>query len=131
MRDYFAEIFEADGFGDDDDEVVLRSGERMRVPLPFMDARRFDDGVVRDAAGVVAGHRPGFLFSPSVDRRAAEEAWQNRGAQLRDAWRGPGTPSVTETPVPACMTLDQARAAAEAAWERRGERLSNAWRGTR
>jgi hypothetical protein len=136
MRNYLNELYEADDFGvdDDDDEAVLRSGGRVRVPLVVMDdARRFDDGVVRDAAGVVAGHRPGFLLSASTnaDRRRAEEAWQRRGRELRDAWRGPDNRADNRGDRGREMTLDEAREAAVEAWHRRGEWLRNAWRGTR
>ena len=61
----------------DDDDPVLRPGETLRVPMPFMDSavsativRVFGDAadskVLHDGQGGPAGFRPGYAFGGSV-----------------------------------------------------------------
>jgi hypothetical protein len=120
------------------DDYVLKSGERLALPLSFMDhdtrEQRRALGLT-DAYGVVpAGHRPGYIFvADAALRDAAAIAYEERNEWLQNAWRHrhahADDQDEDERPsLPRSCTLADAQAAAERAYEDKIERLKNAWR---
>lgn len=105
---------------------VLGDGETVHFLMTMQD----DDGGIRDAYGLPAGHRRGFAISDiSHLRDAAARAYEERNERLRNAWRkdhqrqqdGPRVTTRT-------LDVEQARALADGAYEDKKQRLQNAWR---
>lgn len=132
---------------DDEEEQARRRvvppGSRVRVDLLSMDAVQReivaaglgvhigDDGAVtriHDGMGHRAGHKPGYAFADSGDRRAADRAYAERSAALQDAWRTPASDADDiRKPAAPRPTADAQRAAADA-YNARSRDLENAWR---
>jgi hypothetical protein len=136
---------------EDDDDRILKDGERMRVPMRMCDslqrqvARHFgtlsDAGPLRIAdttASPFGLHRPGFRIAiggnedawldRAIARDAVEEARAAYEEELTNAWRNPPTsgrcgPSDRAT---GATPISDDRAAAYTEYE---EFLRNAWRG--
>jgi hypothetical protein len=113
----------------DDDDVVIRDGQRIVVPMAMKDSmspiqravvedaeRRADDAAKRlGLADALDLHRPGQRFS--TDQAACdarERAYQDSKRELQDAWRTrDAAPSSGEVvgarPVDKCIVPDQRR----------------------
>ena len=116
---------------------AVDDGETVHFGMQFMDA------AVRDAlAGKFGSHTGprgyvrGFavLDALRVERTsedAAVEAYEERSARMRNAWRAKAPQQdagADERTLAHTQSLDALRAAAEKAWEERNKRMSNAWR---
>jgi hypothetical protein len=168
MSEHFAEIVGRDGRrrrarkGE-----ILADGERFSLPMQFMDSQLHDQLVekysggdairVVDAAGLPAGHRPGFLFDQNaLGDSPGDVAYRERLVRLDANARKRCQPdddddedndarhrktelerrqrlarkAAQETfgPDARQLTLDELEAAAAAAYEARSERMRNAWR---
>jgi hypothetical protein len=116
-------------------------GDFLDADMMFMDAagkelkhmladKYSGGGMVHDAGGNLAGHRPGFVgFSaPLVTdeslHEASELAYQERNKHLNDAWRKDGTTNDDKR----SSNLKDAQEAAALAYEQRNERLRNGWK---
>jgi hypothetical protein len=126
---------------------VLADGERFSLSMQFMDAaaRETADhlaakyGAIRvvDAAGVAAGHRPGFLHDSASAHLhdAAAIAYEQRNERMRRAWRhnkgeehrdaGDCGERHARTRTP---TSDELDLAATAAYAARSKWMSEGWR---
>jgi hypothetical protein len=73
---------------DDDDDPVLRDGERMRVPMTMMDS--WQRARLHDGHGNPVGHRPGFVVSDGVtseERQRIRDAYDAYEGELTTAWK--------------------------------------------
>jgi hypothetical protein len=105
----------------DDEDDILKDGESLRVPIQFLDStqRAIAQGFDAD------NHRPGWRLSDSGDARdAAETAYEERNAWMRDAHKTPAAATVSNDTVDKRrpVSLADAQAAARLAYEER-----NAW----
>lgn len=70
-----------------DDDTILKDGERIRVPIPFM-----------DAFGRPSGFAPGYIFHTDQDLNdAAHASWIDYGTRTAAAWRNPPQPDLSPT----------------------------------
>jgi hypothetical protein len=128
----------------DDEDPIVRPGEVVRVPLPFMDAlstrttaalaaltkedHMSKSPPLHDGRGRPAGHAPGYAYLGTADElaqqhertEAARAAWKDR---LSNAWRNPNARSEPAPPV-----HDQ-KGRAQAAYADYLDRITNAWKG--
>jgi hypothetical protein len=98
---------------------VFRDGKGIRVPVMLTDGQPPDwMRPPRRPLYDASQHRPRFATLDARDPNvmAAERAYEERNAYLRDAWRGPGNP-----PPPALQDGQSAR-------DQYIDRLTNAWR---
>jgi hypothetical protein len=76
---------------DDDDDLILRDGERLRVPMVMMDSwqREMVDRFARlhDGAGNAVGRRPGFVVDAAAGRDLS--FYDQYDAEVGEAWRSP------------------------------------------
>ena len=80
---------------DDDDDPVLRDGERMRVPMTMMDQREKAEHLRRrarlhDGHGNPVGHCPGFIGSDAFtteERQRIRDAYDAYERDLTTAWK--------------------------------------------
>jgi hypothetical protein len=83
---------------DDDDDLILRDGERMRVPMTMMDSwqREMTEHFRRprarlhDGHGNPVGHRPGFIGSDAFtteERQRIRDAYDAYERDLTTAWK--------------------------------------------
>jgi hypothetical protein len=112
----------------EDDDDILRDGERFRVPLEAMDGvQRAVAGAqhaLHDGMGNPAGYKPGYVFSDDQDALArSEEAYCAYNERVTAAWRQE-KPSPQDKPS-APETTGDALADARAQYV---NRLTNAWR---
>jgi hypothetical protein len=126
------------------DDYVLQSGERLALPLSFMDSatreqRRsvgLTDANIFDAYGIPAGHTRGYVFTVDAGiRQRAADAYDARSHWLENAWRHrheqrdhDQDQDEDEDERPPPRSLADAQAAAERAYAERNERLRNAWK---
>jgi hypothetical protein len=124
------------------DNYVLKSGERLALPLSFMDAatreqRRavgLTDANIFDAYGIPAGHTRGYVFTVDAGiRQRAADAYEERNEWMESAWKRRHELADEEDeerppPLQRSCTLADAQVAAERAYEDKIERLRNAWR---
>jgi hypothetical protein len=113
----------------------LADGERLRVPLTFMDAaaRATRDALVQKygwhdhqpRGGFVRGYAFADTTPPRSSRDAAAIAYKERFARLENAWRKDAAADDARTQ---CVDAAQARALADRAWLDKKERLQNSWR---
>lgn len=96
----------------DDDDEVMRDGQRVRVPLTMMDSMQ--RAIAQSATFDAALHRPGYRFGDPAEQAVRDAVRITREAMLADAWRTPATVA----PV------------ADAATGRNGylDRLENGWK---
>lgn len=113
------------------DQGVMKSGERMHVPMVFMDSaanKNDDEKPTFDASA----HMPRTL--PMTDAQKAQHTAQMKRNEMRmnDAWKRPILPKL-----PAASAALALRVApqtptgmtdSQAAYERRNKRLQEAWR---
>jgi hypothetical protein len=115
---------------------LLADGERLNVPLTFMDA---NTRAVHDALASKTqpryGFRRGYAFADAL--RASHDACEDaasaydaRSERLQNAWRKDHQQDGGHASQRA-STLDELRTAAEDAYRGRSERLANAWRTNR
>jgi hypothetical protein len=77
---------------DIDEDDIVRDGETVKVRMHMMDALQRAIAVDRlrlhDGLGNPAGHKRGYVFSSNAeDRQRATDAYDERTAQLQNAWR--------------------------------------------
>ena len=115
---------------DDDDDLMLKPDQTLRVPLRLMDSVTraqwntlhsrpimFDAQHLHDGMGNAPGFKRGFVFGG--DRSASEAAREARIAEMRDAWRNRQDEQ---------RSLPDAQRTAADAYEQKCKRLANAWR---
>ena len=115
-------------FNDERDDVV-RDGERVRVPMAFMDATQaaLTSGTrVHDGTGQRFGlHRPGYRFVGDGSNDPRVKAFDQNATRSRNAWKNPGRTDADneegEEPEQRSNDVEAARAAS-------AERSRNAWR---
>jgi hypothetical protein len=108
------------------DGYVLEDGDVLSIPLEMMDSMRRST-MVRDSRGVVAGSRPGFLFSDGD--AAVEAAHEQYRRDLENRWRsdrfGPAKPAPA---APSSLTGDAGVAESYAVYNRD---IQNRWKSRR
>ena len=118
---------------DDDDDLMLKPGQTLRVPLRFMDSVTRDQWntlhsrpimcdvqQLHDGMGNPAGSKRGFAFGG--DRWASEAAREQRIREMQNAWgKERNSPSDNGEQL-------FAQDAAADAYEQRRRWLQNAWR---
>jgi hypothetical protein len=83
---------------DDDDDPILRDGERMRVPMTMVDSwqREMTEHFRRprarlhDGRGNPVGQRPGFVVSDAItseERQRIHDAYEAYEDELTTAWK--------------------------------------------
>ena len=118
----------------EEDDLILRNGERMRVPLTMMDAlqrdvaqhfARITDGAGDSGLGL---HRPGYRLSSTVTRDHSH--YDQYEAEVQNAWKNPhatgeneGAPSRLKSKDAMPISDDRERAYSEYQ-----NRIENAWR---
>jgi hypothetical protein len=112
----------------------LADGERLRVPLTFMDAaaRATRDALAakygwhdhQTPQGFVRGYAFGDTTPPRSSQDEAAEAYEAKRARLQDAWHKKHQDAADDAPPP----TQDARAVADRAWLDKKERLQNSWR---
>jgi hypothetical protein len=124
------------------DNYILKSGERLALPLSFMDAatreqRRavgLTDANIFDAYGIPAGHTRGYVFSVDAGiRQRAADAYEKRNEWMESAWKRRHELADEEDeerppPLQRSCTLADAQARAQSAYEDKVARLQSAWK---
>lgn len=110
------------------DQGVMKSGERMHVPMVFMDS-----AVNKKPTLDASAHRPRTL--PMTDSQKEQHAAQMKrnDMRLKDAWKNPVLPKLAAAPVvsPALAVAQHALTGmtdSQVSYERRNKRLQDAWR---
>lgn len=123
------EKFDASGKIIEDDDHVLRDGERIRVRVSMMDTASVDVAEIARRAFVdvtgVPMHRPGYAQVIDADQeKAADAAWDRKVKLTGDAWKHPPAIAIKKDAAVIPLVADS-----EAAAQRRDARLEQAWKG--
>ena len=111
--------------GIEDDDDIVRDGERVRVPMMLMDSSR----MVAIDCGPGGPHRPGFRVSTDKAVYAArDKAYDAMIKRTSDAWK---SVERREADVEIAAEPPLCEDAREDAYQRYKMRMANAWRGTR
>lgn len=106
---------------DDEDDEVLRDGERIVIRMSMMDS--LQRAVVGDAAFTDAvGHKPGSLAMTDAERERRTSLYRDHDEKLGERWR---------TPLPTASTTDARHSTGDArldAYARYQQRVTDAWR---
>ncbi|HMF29322.1 MAG TPA: hypothetical protein VKE42_11155 [Candidatus Cybelea sp.] len=117
---------------DDDDDYVLKDGERVRVPMLVRDSAT--TAIDYCSTDPLAAHRPGFRRAADAGvRDASERAYREMVARSTGEWRTPQR--VEQDREAACvaardevLSMGDAQAIRDRAWFEMCERARNAWK---